>query len=82
MKYQQALTHAGLIPDVRYHQLYLQGVSAGMAQAREAMTIGLDALESCGAAHITDGGNQWHDEKLVDNAITKLKDALDGKAVV
>jgi hypothetical protein len=31
MDYEDALQHAGLIPDVRLHQLYLQGVAAGMA---------------------------------------------------
>jgi hypothetical protein len=42
----------------------------------EALKLALEALESCGAAHITDGGNQWHDEKLVDKAITAIKQAL------
>lgn len=31
MNYESALQHAGLTPDVRLHQLYLQGVAAGMA---------------------------------------------------
>jgi hypothetical protein len=42
----------------------------------EALKLALEALESCGAGHITDGGNQWHDEKLVDKAITAIKQAL------
>jgi hypothetical protein len=41
----------------------------------EALDLALEALESCGAGHITDGGNQWHDEKLVDKAITAIKQA-------
>jgi len=41
----------------------------------EALKLALEALESCGAGHITDGGNQWHDEKLVDKAITAIKQA-------
>jgi len=42
----------------------------------KAMRLALEALESCGAGHITDGGNQWHDEKLVDKAIKALEIAL------
>jgi hypothetical protein len=41
----------------------------------EALDLALEALESCGAGHITDGGSQWHDEKLVDKAITAIKQA-------
>jgi hypothetical protein len=41
----------------------------------EALDLALEALESCGAGHIIDGGNQWHDEKLVDKAITAIKQA-------
>ena len=44
--------------------------------SKEAMKLALEALESCGAGHITDGGNQWYDEKLIDKAITALKEAL------
>jgi len=44
---------------------------------REALKLALEALESCGAGHITDGGNQWHDEKLVDKAIKALEAALE-----
>jgi len=43
----------------------------------EALKLALEALESCGAGHITDGGNQWYDEKLVDKAITVIKQARD-----
>jgi hypothetical protein len=42
----------------------------------EALKLSLEALESCETGHITDGGNQWHDEKLVDKAITAIKQAL------
>ena len=42
----------------------------------EALKLALEALESCGSGHITDGGNQWYDEKLVDNSITAIKEAL------
>jgi hypothetical protein len=35
MNYEDALRHAGLTPDVRLHQLYLQGVAAGMAVKSE-----------------------------------------------
>ena len=41
----------------------------------EALDLALEALESCGAGHITDGGNQWHDEKLFDKSITAIKQA-------
>jgi hypothetical protein len=42
----------------------------------EALKLALEALESCGKGHITDGGNQWHDAKLVDKAITAIEQAL------
>ena len=41
----------------------------------------MEALESCDAAHITDGGRQWYDEKLVDKAITAIKEALANEAL-
>ena len=41
----------------------------------------LEALESCGEAHITDGGYQWHDAKLVDTAITSLRKAIQEEAL-
>jgi hypothetical protein len=44
--------------------------------SKEAMKLALEALESCGAAHITDGGRQWYDEKLVDTAYAALREAL------
>ena len=43
---------------------------------RDVLKLALEALESCDAAHITDGGHQWYDEKLVDKAITAIKEAL------
>ena len=42
----------------------------------EAMKQALEALESCGEGHITDGGNQWYDAKLVDTAIASLRQAI------
>jgi hypothetical protein len=42
----------------------------------EAMKQALGALESCGEGHITDGGNQWYDAKLVDTAIASLRQAI------
>ena len=42
---------------------------------REALKLALEALESCDAAHITDGGHQWYDEKLVDKAVEALETA-------
>ena len=42
----------------------------------EVLKQALEALESCGEGHITDGGNQWHDAKLVDTAITSLRQAI------
>ena len=47
-----------------------------MTTQTEALKLALEALESCGSGHITDGGNQWYDEKLVDNSITAIKEAL------
>ena len=47
----------------------------------ETLKLGLEALESCDAAHITDGGRQWYDEKLVDKAITAIKEALANEAL-
>lgn len=43
------------------------------------MKLALEALESCGEGHISDGGNQWHNEKLVDKAIAALQEALAGQ---
>ena len=48
---------------------------------REALKLALEALESCDAAHITDGGRQWYDEKLVDKAITAIKESLANEAL-
>jgi hypothetical protein len=42
----------------------------------EALKLALESLESCDAAHITDGGHQWYDEKLVDTAYAALRSAL------
>lgn len=42
----------------------------------KTMKQAFEALESCGEAHITDGGNQWHDAKLVDTAIASLRQAI------
>ena len=43
---------------------------------REAAQQALEALESCDAAHPSDGGRQWYDDKLVEPAITALRAAL------
>ena len=40
------------------------------------MRMALEALETCDAAHISDGGRQWYDDKAVEEAITALKAAL------
>ena len=45
-------------------------------EVEATLRLALEALESCDAAHITDGGRQWYDEKLVDKAITAIKEAL------
>ena len=44
--------------------------------SKEAMKLALEALKSCDAAHITDGGRQWYDEKLVDKAVEAIEKAL------
>lgn len=62
--YEQALTHSGLTPDVRHHQMYLQGQAAGMAQAREAMTHGCPP--DCKDGMIDSGGiHPWGEAALV-----------------
>jgi hypothetical protein len=43
---------------------------------KETLKLALDALESCITGHIADGGIQWHNEKLVEKAITALKERL------
>lgn len=45
-----------------------------------ALKLALEALESCDAAHITDGGRQWYDEKLVDKAVEAIEKALASEA--
>ena len=47
-----------------------------MTTLREAAQQALEALESCDAAHPSDGGRQWYDDKLVEPAITALRAAL------
>ncbi len=41
-----------------------------------ALKLALEALESCGTGHISDGGSQWYDEMLVDTTIAVLREAL------
>ena len=41
-----------------------------------ALKLALEALESCGTGHISDGGSQWYDEMLVDTTIDVLREAL------
>ena len=45
-------------------------------QLEQAARLALEALESCDAAHPSDGGRQWYDDKLVEPAITALRAAL------
>ena len=47
-----------------------------MTTLREAAQQAMEALESCDAAHPSDGGRQWYDDKLVEPAITALRAAL------
>jgi hypothetical protein len=53
----------------------IEQAGAATVTKDEALKLALEALESCGVGHITDGGRQWHDEKLVDKAITAIKQA-------
>ncbi len=80
MNYTQALTHAGLKPDVRYHQLYLQGVAAGMEQAREAMENALDTVETERDLYRENSEDGAPDYIL--DTIIYLREALDGKAAI
>ena len=43
---------------------------------RTLLEQALEALETCDAAHISDGGRQWYDDKAVEEAITALRAAL------
>ena len=43
---------------------------------RSVVEEALEALETCDAAHISDGGRQWYDDKAVEEAITALRSAL------
>ena len=43
---------------------------------RAAAEQALEALETCDAAHPSDGGQQWYDSKAVEAAITALREAL------
>ena len=47
----------------------------------EALTLALEALESCDSGHISDGGKQWFDEELVDKAYAAIKEALNRGAM-
>ena len=47
-----------------------------MTTLREAAQQALEALDSCDAAHPSDGGRQWYDDKLVEPAINALRAAL------
>lgn len=51
-----------------------------MIKHTEVMKQALEALKSCDAAHITDGGRQWYDEKLVDKAVEAIEKALASEA--
>jgi hypothetical protein len=69
-------TAAGIGHSVYINHLRPVEAGGGDMTKDTALDLALEALESCGAGHITDGGNQWHDEKLVDKAITAIKQAL------
>lgn len=45
-------------------------------QQRAAMQAALEALESCGQQHQSDGGRQWYDDRLIEPAIELLRAAL------
>ena len=47
-----------------------------MKKQIDALKLALEALESCGSGHITDGGKQWFDEKLVDKAYAAIEEVL------
>ena len=51
-----------------------------MTKHTEVMKLALEALKSCDAAHITDGGRQWYDEKLVDKAVEAIEKAQASEA--
>ena len=42
----------------------------------EALKLALEALQSCEPYTISDGGRQWHDDRLVESAIIAIKEAL------
>jgi hypothetical protein len=61
MNYESALQHAGLTPDVRLHQLYLQGVAAGMAaQADPVRPVAIDRVLAESAAFMRGHDAGWH----------------------
>lgn len=47
-----------------------------MKDPRSLLEQALKALESCGAQAWVDGGRQWFDEKLVDDAFNDITEAL------
>ena len=47
-----------------------------MTDLRKAAQQALEALETCDAAHPSDGGAQWYDVNAVDAAIATLQTAL------
>jgi len=53
-----------------------------MTKQLEAMKMALEALETCDAAHPSDGGYQWYDDKAVDKAITSLREAIEAAEVL
>ena len=51
---------------------------AARAADEALMRQALDALESCDAAHPSDGGQQWYDDKMVEAAIAALRARTEG----
>ena len=47
-----------------------------MTDLRKVAQQALEALETCDAAHPSDGGAQWYDVNAVDASITALRAAL------
>jgi DNA repair exonuclease SbcCD ATPase subunit len=47
-----------------------------LAESEALLKQALEALETCDAAHPSDGGRQWYDDKAVEAAITAIKERL------
>jgi hypothetical protein len=51
-------------------------LDAELAESEALLRQALTALESCDAAHPSDGGRQWYDDKAVEAAIDAIKERL------